>query len=447
MKLFDKRIVALRIPGYETKAIEAFFSDMAEAGYLLHKLYGEWCVFRKTEPRKLKFSITYLSRVTVFDEDENETSMTYREYCEQAGWQFVCADYKTQVYCSDAARNLPEVETDERLWFQNVKKRFFREYVPFMILAPVLIWFLFWMAGTTTDFLNVQVFLCLLLLCFLCLYVVYEGIRYLYWEWKCRRAIDQGSPLPLSVNYRSMRLFCPSLAAMYLAPLCINFMPLLQEPDIAVPMLLYMVVVLVLGFCLRAAVKKRGTDPVTYMDFMALIVVVGLVIYFLSGAVLKPFLPEKEVIPFKNKEAASTISFSDFGYKPGENDVYFEGKEEWLGKQEWYFGNQENAHIQWHFSVSRWSWMNQLITRNFYKQQEISDTDLELVYEEGTTFVYREKKAPEEQVRTPGLKLYIETDHSFGRLYCENLPDTEEEILQLLVKDVLEREQEFFDKY
>ena len=67
--------------------------------------------FEKTEPRKVKFYIDAFERASWFDTRAEEETLDYKEYCERAGWNYVCTEGKFQVFYTEDMEAV-SIETD-----------------------------------------------------------------------------------------------------------------------------------------------------------------------------------------------------------------------------------------------------------------------------------------------------------------------------------------------
>ena len=64
---------------YDRTGIAAHLADMAAQGWMLEKL-GAWSWrYRRTEPKKLRFAVTYFPAASQFDPGPSEGLETYRD--------------------------------------------------------------------------------------------------------------------------------------------------------------------------------------------------------------------------------------------------------------------------------------------------------------------------------------------------------------------------------
>lgn len=96
---------------YETEAVAEYLEKMAAKGLFIKSIDRYIYTFEKTEPRKVKFYIDAFDKASWFDTRAEEETLGYKEYCERAGWNYVCTDGKFQVFYTENMEAIP-IETD-----------------------------------------------------------------------------------------------------------------------------------------------------------------------------------------------------------------------------------------------------------------------------------------------------------------------------------------------
>ena len=67
MRFKNKRITYFNFLPYECAAAEEYLQTMAEKGWMLSSINGAYLSFKKIEPKKIKYSVDVLHKVSVFD--------------------------------------------------------------------------------------------------------------------------------------------------------------------------------------------------------------------------------------------------------------------------------------------------------------------------------------------------------------------------------------------
>ena len=122
MKNKNKKRVLFNFMPYECAAVEEFLEEEASKGWLLTSISGNIFKFEKIKARKLKFTVDILGDVTFFHAEDNEEALRYRDYCEEAGWKFVCSKGKIQIFYTEDNLELIPIHTDEKEKFKQIIK-------------------------------------------------------------------------------------------------------------------------------------------------------------------------------------------------------------------------------------------------------------------------------------------------------------------------------------
>lgn len=122
MVLVNKKWVIFSFLPYEYKSLEEYLEKMALKGWVLENMMGLFLKFKRSEPKNLKYSVDIMDSVSFFDGKDSESLLEYREYCKEAGWEFICGREKIQVYCSEIDQERIDIHTDEVEKFNTICK-------------------------------------------------------------------------------------------------------------------------------------------------------------------------------------------------------------------------------------------------------------------------------------------------------------------------------------
>ena len=78
--------------------------------------------FKKIEPKKIKYSVDVLNKVSIFDHKDSDVALEYREYCQAAGWNYICQKGKIQIFYTEDDKKIISIHTDEEEKFKSVFK-------------------------------------------------------------------------------------------------------------------------------------------------------------------------------------------------------------------------------------------------------------------------------------------------------------------------------------
>jgi hypothetical protein len=107
---------------YECTAAEEYLELMAEKGWLLQSVKGNFYKFKKTELKNIKYSVDVLQKISMFDHKDSDEAVEYREYCKAAGWNYVCQLGKIQIFYTQDDKKTISIHTDEEEKFKSVFK-------------------------------------------------------------------------------------------------------------------------------------------------------------------------------------------------------------------------------------------------------------------------------------------------------------------------------------
>ena len=106
---------------YDRTGLEKHLEDMAAKGWMLDKIGQYFWYYRRSEPRKIQFAVSYFPSASTFDPAPSEKQETYREFCEHAGWKLAGASAQLEVYWNEDENAVP-LTTDPLVEIQTIHK-------------------------------------------------------------------------------------------------------------------------------------------------------------------------------------------------------------------------------------------------------------------------------------------------------------------------------------
>lgn len=135
MKNTKRRIEPLSF--YNHKGISDHLEKMAAKGWMLEKITNAVCIYRRMEPAKLHFSVSYYSKASEFDPEPTEKQKTFYDFCEHTGWQLACTSAQLQIFYNTAENPTP-IETEPDLEVQAIHASAKKSFIPAYILLFVI---------------------------------------------------------------------------------------------------------------------------------------------------------------------------------------------------------------------------------------------------------------------------------------------------------------------
>lgn len=186
---------------YDHTGMERRLEKMAQKGWLLEKIGSFGWIYRRTEPKKLRFTVSFYPKASLYDPEPSEGQRTFRDFCRHTGWIPVEAAGPMQVFCNEAENPIP-IETDPELEVENLHRAVKKSYVMsyWMLLAIGILELAMMaaiLAGDPIQFLASSSYLMgtfdwLMVI----LMSIAELIGYYSWRSRARRAAQDGVFLP-----------------------------------------------------------------------------------------------------------------------------------------------------------------------------------------------------------------------------------------------------------
>ncbi len=182
---------------YDHAGMESHLEEMAAKGWLLKEITGLFWVYRRIEPEKKHFAITYFPKASVYDPEPLEGQLEYQEYCEKNSWHFICNEGVIQVFCSEEENPVP-METDPAVEVDVIHKAAVRRLLPgYLVLTAIALLQLFSHLSSLfddpidvlSDSLMLSGFCNIALMLLACMA---ETACYFHWHRKARKAAQNG---------------------------------------------------------------------------------------------------------------------------------------------------------------------------------------------------------------------------------------------------------------
>lgn len=247
---------------YDHTGMARHLEKMAQKGWMLEKIHtnGSWR-YRRIEPQRLHFAVTYFPHASDFDAAPGEGQQEFYDICEAAGWQFVAQTFQMQVFCNAQKDPVP-LDTDPKVQVENIHAAMWRNYMwgkilSFMIAGGILLTLLARLEHHPLKLLSMYLVLFLFLISILL--ALHQGVElavYYRWYHKALRLAEE--------EHRFLK--SPSLVGwslLFYAAYALAMLPLFFGPDriYAFFILAFAAATLLcyrLAYALRDLMKRRG---------------------------------------------------------------------------------------------------------------------------------------------------------------------------------------------
>lgn len=185
---------------YDYRGVEEHLSAMAAQGWRLEKAGNTLWKYRKAEPARVRYAVTYSDSASQFNPGPTEDQQSLAELCAAAGWEKVTDWFQGQIFSTEDEAAVA-LETDEALRLQNIHRSMKKNFLPSNLVLLLLLLFLardFLLALVTGDLYgmvksNSTLFVGVITLPAVCFQLYILGGYYL-WRRRSLRSVEDGGP-------------------------------------------------------------------------------------------------------------------------------------------------------------------------------------------------------------------------------------------------------------
>ncbi|WP_238906825.1 DUF2812 domain-containing protein [Clostridium sp. YIM B02506] len=362
----NKKTVFFLYEPYECSALEEYFEAMAESRWLIKSINRPFLKFEKIESKKLKFSVDILNKISAYDPEDSEDALDYREYCEAAGWKYICQDKKIQVFYADEYNKAIDIHTDESEKFKSVVKASVGNV--FSYITTVALWiFLIWISlrrgDISYDITSNLMIATLVSVCIGIVIYVSKIMSFIIWFFKAKRQLKDNKSMPYN-NYKQVKIK-NSLSIFHILIWFGLYCFLLirdesnYEKGNSVLVILMISAVIISVFVVRYIRNKRYSREKNITLTISGAVVAIFIWLILAGISISIDALNEDNINEMAK-TRSKLTISDFGYKENESDFYGDYQKSLLAERVYYSNRDENNSLSYTVLNSKYPWIVEL---------------------------------------------------------------------------------------
>lgn len=263
MRKTKRRIEPLSF--YDHTGIEKHLEKMALKGWMVERIANYGWIYRRIEPKKLRFCVSYYPKASAFDPEPTEGQRTFFDFCAHTGWILACTSAQMQIFYNEREDPIP-IETDpviEVETIHSVSKRTFLPSQVVSLLLGLLCAFLYApsVLHAPIDFLSSPTKL-FIEVCWIMLVVTSatEIIAYFRWHRRAVQAAEQGEFMDTlsTTNLQKTVLGILFLMMFYLIVNTLVSADAMMR-FIMTAMMVYMVSLFVLVDAIRRFLKRKKT--------------------------------------------------------------------------------------------------------------------------------------------------------------------------------------------
>lgn len=261
---------------YDYTGMALHLSKMAQKGWLVEKVSNFGWTYRRIDPKKLTFFISYFPKASAFDPEPTEEQKMFYDFCKHTGWILAATFNQMQIFYNEQENPTP-IETDPVLEVETIHRAVKKSFVPsvFGLLVISLLNGSLLLSRLMRDPIEVLSSSGSLFagfaLALLFLQCVVELCGYFIWHSKAKKAAECDEFVK---SFRSSGLQRVILAVLLVGVACwfLTFIMLgsVLSRVIGISMILYMIALIVLvnavkQFMKRKKVSKNFNRTITYL--------------------------------------------------------------------------------------------------------------------------------------------------------------------------------------
>lgn len=114
----DTKRAKLRFDFHDRSGIQQELERQAAEGWMLERSGNKW-LYRRCQPQKCAFAVTYFPKAVTMDDDPSEELLDFREFCAHTGWELVGSHLNLQIFRNTRENPVP-IDTDPVMEVENI---------------------------------------------------------------------------------------------------------------------------------------------------------------------------------------------------------------------------------------------------------------------------------------------------------------------------------------
>lgn len=356
----DTKITYFIYAPYECTAVEEYLEQMAAKGWLLHGIKGPLFKFKKIIPQKIKYSVDALNKISIFDHKDPEVALEFREYCNTAGWTYICQTGKIQIFYAEEDKKVTPIHTDEDEKFKAVFKSSLYQIFNQLVIV-VMMAFNIYIQSSDTDYLlssNSSIFLVVVMF-FIIFINIIKFISFFLWVIKARRKLKENKFTPYNtysqLRIKNIVIKTYTIVILFAIVVFLGF-DYYTSKNFSIVILILLFIFIIIPLCIQMFINKKKYSKTTN-----LIIAIG---SYLSSIFLLLFVVSTAIsnIPteVQQNEWSSekpSLTLMDFGYEENtDGDAYIDFNKSILAQRNEYSDGNKDKNLTYTIFQSNYPW-------------------------------------------------------------------------------------------
>lgn len=363
----NKKWVVFNFLPYEHKSLEDYLEKMALRGWILENIKGYYLKFRKDTPKKLRYSVDVLDSISFMDGKDTDKALEYREYCKEAGWEFVCERNKIQVYCSELDEERIDIHTDEVEKFNTVRKASLKYVLLNLITIICLLLgqYIATIGSYSAHFLANPLGLgTFIFVIIFSLHEIMGLITFLIFNIKGKISINNGKKV--SYNLKKISLVRRIIYCLMSIVLFIAWLSFAIESDVSILKIVIILVFLVLASNYIINFIKNKNIKNKKIIIQGAYLVLTLAIFFtITNMIFRDVFIKDYNYSDKMLNKVDNLKIEDFNDVSKEDSLYFRAEKTPVAAYLYYGDEGEKNYLSYEIFESKYKWV---VEYNFNKR-------------------------------------------------------------------------------
>ncbi len=114
---------------YDRTGLQKHFEKLAAEGWMLEDIGNYFIRYRRSEPRRIHFCVSYYYKASAFDPYPTEEEQEFRDLCAHTGWEVAASNGKLLVFYNEREDPTP-IDTDPAMEVDAIHKTMMRSTIP-----------------------------------------------------------------------------------------------------------------------------------------------------------------------------------------------------------------------------------------------------------------------------------------------------------------------------
>ena len=134
----NRKVVSAFFQVYENDCLRDYLEHMAQKGWKLSSVGSIFLHFEACKPHRIRYCVEIMEKPSAYASNQTKERKTYREFCEDAGWDYVGSTGYLHIFCTED-KEAVLVETDSAERYERICRAFMSSNWLFGVLFGIIL--------------------------------------------------------------------------------------------------------------------------------------------------------------------------------------------------------------------------------------------------------------------------------------------------------------------